>query len=74
MNEENQEKPKVEVIQHAVSESEEENMIIQNESPERGSWKNRMEFIFTCISMAVGLGNIWRFPYLVYRNGGGELL
>ena len=39
----------------------------------RGQWGTRAGFILAAIGSAVGLGNIWRFPYMVASNGGGAL-
>lgn len=38
----------------------------------REKWANKMEFIFSMAGEIIGLGNVWRFPYLCYRNGGGK--
>ena len=39
----------------------------------RSEWGHKIEFILASIGLAVGLGNVWRFPYLLQKNGGGLL-
>ena len=38
----------------------------------RDVWDNRFQFILTLVGFAVGLGNVWRFSFLVARNGGSK--
>uniref|UniRef100_A0A3B5JZH2 Transporter n=1 Tax=Takifugu rubripes TaxID=31033 RepID=A0A3B5JZH2_TAKRU len=40
----------------------------------RGQWASKTEYILVVAGNVVGLGNVWRFPYLCYRYGGGAFL
>ncbi|XP_058497785.1 sodium- and chloride-dependent GABA transporter 3-like [Solea solea] len=41
---------------------------------DRGQWTSKTEYILVVAGNVVGLGNVWRFPYLCYKNGGGAFL
>ncbi|XP_034065037.1 sodium-dependent neutral amino acid transporter SLC6A17 isoform X2 [Gymnodraco acuticeps] len=40
----------------------------------RPAWNNKLEYILAQVGFSVGLGNVWRFPYLCQKNGGGAYL
>lgn len=46
----------------------------ENNPANRGNWSSRMAFILAAAGSAVGLGNIWKFPYMTGENGGGAFV
>ncbi|XP_052094515.1 sodium- and chloride-dependent glycine transporter 1-like isoform X3 [Mytilus californianus] len=48
--------------------------ITEDESATRGQWGRKIEYFLTMLGFSVGLGNLWRFPYICLRNGGGAFL
>lgn len=55
------------------NDNDDEPVTSQKPDLKKKEWGSYTEFLLASLSYAVGLGNIWRFPYLVYRNGGGKI-
>ncbi|TRY92274.1 hypothetical protein DNTS_007056 [Danionella cerebrum] len=46
----------------------------EEEEEERPAWGSKLQYILAQVGFSVGLGNVWRFPYLCQKNGGGAYL
>ncbi|XP_025052238.1 orphan sodium- and chloride-dependent neurotransmitter transporter NTT5 [Alligator sinensis] len=48
--------------------------LLPTEPPARPAWSSKAQYILAQVGFSVGLGNVWRFPYLCHQNGGGAFL
>lgn len=59
-------------LSHSESNSDSGSVKTNGRMKERGQWSSKVEFLLAVAGQIIGLGNVWRFPYLCYKNGGGK--
>ncbi|XP_072268151.1 sodium-dependent neutral amino acid transporter B(0)AT1 [Pyxicephalus adspersus] len=61
-------------LENRIQTHEELEILEEKEAGERPQWDNKAQYMLTCIGFCVGLGNVWRFPYLCQSHGGGAFM
>ncbi|XP_063709992.1 sodium-dependent nutrient amino acid transporter 1-like isoform X2 [Culicoides brevitarsis] len=67
-------KPPVHFTEKDVEKKLEDEEEVDETSTGRDTWGKEIEFLLSCIAMSVGLGNVWRFPFIALNNGGGAFV
>ncbi|XP_040013200.1 sodium-dependent neutral amino acid transporter B(0)AT2 [Xiphias gladius] len=47
---------------------------VETNDGDRPAWDSKMQYVLAQVGFSVGLGNVWRFPYLCHQNGGGAFM
>ena len=64
---------KEQVITYKENGEEDNGLQVEVEAKRKG-WGNKLEYMLATVGFAVGLGNVWRFPYLCQKNGRGQTI
>ncbi|XP_060636483.2 orphan sodium- and chloride-dependent neurotransmitter transporter NTT5 isoform X1 [Anolis sagrei] len=68
------EKSKADLESDVIPDVESNQDLLYEESTARPAWGSKIQYILAQVGFSVGLGNVWRFPYLCHQNGGGAFL
>uniref|UniRef100_A0A803TQ89 Transporter n=1 Tax=Anolis carolinensis TaxID=28377 RepID=A0A803TQ89_ANOCA len=68
------EKSKADLESDVIPDVESNQDLLSEESTARPAWGSKVQYILAQVGFSVGLGNVWRFPYLCHQNGGGAFL
>ncbi|XP_017884390.1 sodium-dependent nutrient amino acid transporter 1-like [Ceratina calcarata] len=66
--------PEAKVHEKSQEKSDLQTETVDQSAPSRDEWGGGLQFLMACIATSVGLGNVWRFPFTAYENGGGAFL